>query len=569
LGAIANLYITASPTGVQDYLAVNSSTGQIFLQTISERISLDDLVNVDNATNAASNSALSFDTATGNTTLKSFESILDEQLAAGYSGIAFALENQGTAYAPGSSSIAVGASANATGISSIAIGRNANTNDDAAVALGTGSNVGLNGVALGYNADAGSGSIAMGKDSSSPLANGVSIGIRAKQTNNGGVVIGDNSNTGGVRSVVIGAESRASGFSGGAVVIGTDIDVPGLDVVSIGKSSNASSNNSVAIGTLSGFDGMGNNSVAVGYFTSAQGNTAVGIGIQGFSQGDRSVGIGYFYTSNGTHSIAIGSNAEATATSSVSLGHLAQSTGDRSVALGHGTAVSSANTIKLGANSSYRIDVNSQFVSNVIPAANLTYSFGNTTNRWDNIYVGNTIATDVDTVTLDVEGAGVFQSNVTFQESITVDTNTLVANSGSGRVGIGLTDPDAKLEVNGSVLVSGDVTTGYSSDERLKENIQTITDSHSILEQVRGVNFTWSEDVKHGLGMYLAPHEGEDVGVIAQEVQQVLPQAVREVPAEERWLLVEYHKLIPVLIEAVKDLNNRVKELEGQSGNGN
>ena len=67
-----------------------------------------------------------------------------------------------------------------------------------------------------------------------------------------------------------------------------------------------------------------------------------------------------------------------------------------------------------------------------------------------------------------------------------------------------------------------------------------------------GNTYTWNEK---------SNKEGEDVGVIAQEVQEVLPEAVTV--RGDGYLAVDYHKIIPLLVEAVKELTEKVATLEG------
>lgn len=86
------------------------------------------------------------------------------------------------------------------------------------------------------------------------------------------------------------------------------------------------------------------------------------------------------------------------------------------------------------------------------------------------------------------------------------------------------------------------------SDARLKENIRPVTDYGSILETIRGVRFNW---IVSGAA---------DIGVIAQEVREVLPEAVDENGGD--MIRVSYHKIIPVLVEAIKELRARVSTLE-------
>jgi len=133
---------------------------------------------------------------------------------------------------------------------------------------------------------------------------------------------------------------------------------------------------------------------------------------------------------------------------------------------------------------------------------------------------------------------------------ITADGGTIISGnlqlSATGTPGIGyyLTCMDtvgtAEWRVPGSV-----------SDSRWKTNVRRLEDSGRILDGIRGVRFQWLEG------------GAEDVGVIAQEVGAVLPEAVHE--RVEGPTVVEYHKIIPVLVEAVKELSARVFALEGKA----
>ena len=81
-----------------------------------------------------------------------------------------------------------------------------------------------------------------------------------------------------------------------------------------------------------------------------------------------------------------------------------------------------------------------------------------------------------------------------------------------------------------------------SSDARLKENVQGLSGSLDAIDQLRGVTYDWIDDRV----------EGRQYGLIAQEVQPIFPDLVDE--ADDGSLSVEYTGLIPVLLEAVKEL---------------
>ena len=115
--------------------------------------------------------------------------------------------------------------------------------------------------------------------------------------------------------------------------------------------------------------------------------------------------------------------------------------------------------------------------------------------------------------------------------------------------------------VRGEIRAINDITAFYSSDRNLKENIKPITNSLEKLNKLNGVSFDWIEQ-------YIADRGGEDgyfvrksdIGVIAQEVEEVLPEAVAT--REDGIKAVKYERIIPLLIEAIKELQQQVNDLK-------
>ncbi len=104
-----------------------------------------------------------------------------------------------------------------------------------------------------------------------------------------------------------------------------------------------------------------------------------------------------------------------------------------------------------------------------------------------------------------------------------------------------------------SINVAGDIIAYASSDKRLKDNIKPIENALDKVNKISGVTFEWNE-ISH-------KKTGEkDVGVIAQEIEEILPELVDN--RSNGYKAVDYPKLTALLIEAVKDLSNQVKELK-------
>jgi hypothetical protein len=121
------------------------------------------------------------------------------------------------------------------------------------------------------------------------------------------------------------------------------------------------------------------------------------------------------------------------------------------------------------------------------------------------------------------------------------------------------------FEGAGNIFATGHIT-AYWSDARLKENITPLSGSLGIINALRGVEFAWNEKGRtlHGKA------EGErEIGFIAQEVQEVVPDAVAEnvLGTDEEgkpYLTVKSEKLIPHLVEAVKELTAQLSEVRAE-----
>ena len=105
------------------------------------------------------------------------------------------------------------------------------------------------------------------------------------------------------------------------------------------------------------------------------------------------------------------------------------------------------------------------------------------------------------------------------------------------------------LTSTGTITAATNVT--VSSDIRLKSNIETIDSALDKVKEMRGVYFD-----KHG------SEDKRSVGVIAQEMQEIMPEAVVTDDTEDKYLSVAYGNLVGVLIEAVKELSDKVDELK-------
>ena len=176
--------------------------------------------------------------------------------------------------------------------------------------------------------------------------------------------------------------------------------------------------------------------------------------------------------------------------------------------------------------------------------------FHATTNA--NRYIGASSINDLDIAAdddLNLRAGFVrfFESSVEHSR-IVGTSDSWIANGTNGQLGVNRNNPAYTLDVNGTIRATGDVI-AYS-DERVKENIKTIDNSLEKVNQLRGVEFNKiGEDKK-------------SIGVIAQEIEKVIPEVVYE--DKDGMKSVAYGNITGVLIEAIKELKTEVEELKKQ-----
>lgn len=120
------------------------------------------------------------------------------------------------------------------------------------------------------------------------------------------------------------------------------------------------------------------------------------------------------------------------------------------------------------------------------------------------------------------------------------------------------------LTVNGTISATNLVSTGdvtaFFSDDRLKERKNNIENALDKIDSLNGFYYVPNE-----LAQELGYEPTLQVGVSAQEVQKILPEVVVPAPIDEQYLTVKYEKLVPLLIEAIKELKEKLNRIENKS----
>jgi hypothetical protein len=200
------------------------------------------------------------------------------------------------------------------------------------------------------------------------------------------------------------------------------------------------------------------------------------------------------------------------------------------------------------------IFANNLIASSSITASNILVDEDIIANNFSGSFIGDGslltgIAAGASTDDLsDVTGRGTSTSTVIEITNSTASTNTTTgALTVTGGVGVG-----------GAMNVGGDIVAFSSSDRRLKENILPISNPLQKINSIGGYSFEWNKE-KQDI------YNGKDYGVIAQEIEEILPELVDT--RENGYKAVKYDKLISLLVEGIKELSSEVTELKEKINN--
>jgi len=173
-------------------------------------------------------------------------------------------------------------------------------------------------------------------------------------------------------------------------------------------------------------------------------------------------------------------------------------------------------------------------------------------------------------VTSAVAGTGVSVSGstgaVTFSigqavattSAVTFASETISGSSQISSLGVGTAASGTAGEIRATNAI-----TSYYSDDRLKTRNENIQNALGKILSLDGFHYTANETAQ-ALG-----YDGnkQEVGLSAQQVQAVLPQVVVPAPIDSNYLTIQYERLIPLLVEAIKEQQKQIDELKAKLGN--
>jgi hypothetical protein len=399
-------------------------------------------------------------------------------------------------------------------------------------------NVGIGSLSL-YDITSGDYNTAVGSESLTNVTSGIhntGLGYRANY-----------STTTASYCTAVGAYANYSSNANYNTCIGayTNYGVSGIDqVVCVGYyAGHQAYDFSTDIGYYAGGYGRSNYTVNVGY--------EAGRSSASYTSANYNVNVGYrthYNVQASDYSVAIGSHAFGNALNA-----------QRSVAVGYyaGYGHDSYDSVYIGAYAGY--DSDAQY--NIAIGRNAGYHL----DGIGNVAIGYS-ALNENSVTGDYNIGIGYGSEL----SATTANNECQIGAPSGDLGeitrldvggCNFSMTNTSLYHGAEIRAGGDVVAFYSSDINLKENIQNIPDALAKVNSIRGVTYDWKDDYLESKGKqddYF--NRKHDVGVIAQEVEAVLPEVVAE--RKDGTKAVRYEKLTALLIEAVNDLTTELKTVK-------
>ena len=177
-----------------------------------------------------------------------------------------------------------------------------------------------------------------------------------------------------------------------------------------------------------------------------------------------------------------------------------------------------------------------------------------------NVSFATTIAAN--SVALGTDTTGNYMSDLTQGTGVTITHTPGEGSNATIAIGQAVATSSsptfAGLTINGAITATGDITAFYTSDKRHKNNIQLIPNALEKVSKLNGVTWEWNDDVHE------VTKSTPKTGLIAQEVQEVLPQVVIE--RQDGFLALDYSKMMGLMVEAIKEQQIQIEELKAKIG---
>ena len=459
----------------------------------------------------------------------------------------------------GEGSVVVGVGGT-TGKYSISIGTLALSTGENAIAIGTPSMSAGNSVTLGAGSQAGTYGMALGA-SSNASSNSAAIGYDADANKSNSVAIGNSSYTNGESSVAIGESTYARSDNSIAINSGTsDTGATGIQSISIGSLSKTGADYAIAMGGAA--QAKSKNGLAIGYNAIAEDESNIAIGTSAKATSFKAethtnypgIAIGLGAESSG--GIAIGNNGKFltintgntyATTNGIAIGNNAKALGAANVAIGVGacSGVTGSNKTCIGSNSGPKSSSHKSDTT----LESLYFGSGGSFNR-DSVSINETNAI------FELHKKGDYAMAI-LNADLIVQGYVWQHFAGKSGHGDAIGRGHSKTWGNELAMYDDEVPawpyTTMSSDRRLKYVGKESTSGLDKIRQLKVFNYTFKKDENK------EPH----VGVIAQDLQKIFPDAVKK--GADGFLTIRMEDMFFAVINAIKELDARVTALEKEN----
>lgn len=444
--------------------------------------------------------------------------------------------------------ISLGYQSSATGNGSIAIGSSMTSGEQHGYyELNGARTIGIRSIAIGNGAQAG-----YSYSSTGTSTDAIAIGPIALASPSYTIALGRSASSLGGSSIAIGYQAQAGASSGSTmsgsntISIGTGAQATSDDSIAIGNGVHSISQGSIAIGKGANANGTSGtvSSIAIGY-GSQSGRDSTAIGDSATATGDQSMAIGYNTTASTQASTAIGYLSTASNGWATAIGYNATASGVNSIAIGFDATAKGTNNIAIGNNACKNVTGSNKVCIGADSGPLTSDSFA--TNSNNIIYLGSS-----DT-TVYIPGNLVVGQNAAFDNNIYANLDYAYR-----RFYYKGLDDDPVYNGHFGTSAGTDNPKGFSwyvyfSDRSLKYVGKENTEGLDKIRQLKVFNYTFKKDEKK------TPH----VGVIAQDLQKVFPNAVKK--GVDGFLTIRMEDMFYAVINAIKELDSRVTRLEKEN----
>jgi hypothetical protein len=243
-------------------------------------------------------------------------------------------------------------------------------------------------------------------------------------------------------------------------------------------------------------------------------------------------------------------NTNITATNTLASGAYSQANTGTTLAQAAFTAANAAVTLIAGIDSTQNTNITATntFAASAYAAANSASNIASTLGQAA-FNAANTKVSSVTGTTNQISVSGTTAVTLSLPQSIATGSSVQFSSLGVGVAGSGTA---------GEIRATNNIT-AYYSDDRLKTRLGNIENALEKLESLTGFYYEANQTAQD-LGYTVQ----KEVGLSAQQVQKVLPEVVVPAPIDENYLTIHYEKVIPLIVEAIKELSAEVKQIKSK-----